>query len=75
MERAMFINQMPPGVRTALASSKARTNDELCDEANTIHEEFCLADRARATPRGVSSLALHLTDLSPWPFPLGVDAV
>ena len=29
LERAMFLSQVPAAVRTALASSKARTNDEL----------------------------------------------
>ena len=46
---------MPPAVRTALASSKDLTNDELAAEADTIREEFHLATESRSVP-AVASL-------------------
>ena len=50
VERAIFLGQMPVEVRTALASSKARTNDELCEEADAVVEEFRLANESRGAP-------------------------
>ena len=50
MERAMFLLQLATPVRTALASSKARTNDELVTEADAIQEEFRIASRVRSAP-------------------------
>ena len=35
LERAMFLNQLPPAVKTALANSKAANNEELGTEADT----------------------------------------
>ena len=39
---------LPPSVRTALASSKATTNDQLADEANTMFLELKVGARSRA---------------------------
>ena len=44
VERAIFLGQMTPAVRTALASAKTLTNDELCTEADAIVEEFQIAN-------------------------------
>ena len=51
LERAMFLNQLPPQVRTALASSKAATNDELATEADAVVEEFNIANESRGIPQ------------------------
>ena len=48
VERAIFLLHLPPVVRTALASSKATTNDQLADEANAIYLEHKVGARARA---------------------------
>ena len=65
MERAMFLNQMPLAVRTALASSKAASNDELSAEADAIYEEFRIGQTMTGTPHAVAALQA----------PLEVDAV
>ena len=54
VERAIFLGQMPVEVRTALASSKARTNDELCEEADAVVEEFRLANESRGAPHAAA---------------------
>ena len=56
LERAMFLSQVPAAVRTALASSKARTNDELCQEVDAIDEEFKLANAPLAAPHAVAQV-------------------
>ena len=58
LERAMFLNQLPPQVRTALASSKAATNDELATEADVVVEEFQIANEARGLPHAAVT-AVH----------------
>lgn len=52
----MFLNQLPPHVPTALASSKARTNNELCGEADAIAEEFRLASDVTGVPHAVAAV-------------------
>ena len=54
MERAMLLLQLPTPVRTALASFKARTNDELVTEADAVHEEFRIANRVRSVPHAAT---------------------
>ena len=54
VERAIFLSHLPPVVRTALASSKAATNDQLADEASAIFLEHKIGARARA--RAVSAV-------------------
>ena len=56
LERAMFLNQLPNAVRTALANSKAASNDELAVEADNILEEFQLGSSSFSTPHAVSSI-------------------
>ena len=58
LERAMFLNQLPPQVHTALASSKAATNDELATEADVVVEEFQIANEARGLPHAAIT-AVH----------------
>ena len=67
LERAMFLNQLPVPVRTALASSNIASNDDLTAEADRITEEFELATAAQGSP------AVHVTTLPMAP-PLEVDA-
>ena len=66
LERAMFFYQLPPQVRTALASSKAATNDELATEADAVVEEFNIANESRGLPH---------TAISAVQPPMEVDAV
>ena len=56
LERAMFLNHMPLSVRTALASSEARTNDELATEVDAIMEEYKNASKFSATPHAVTAV-------------------
>ena len=56
MERAMFLHHMPLPVRTALASSKATSNDELAAEADAVLEEFQLGRDANAVPHAVAAV-------------------
>ena len=62
VERAIFLSHLPPAVQTALASSKAETNDQLADEANAIFLEHKVGARGRA--RTVAALA-HPEEV-PW---------
>ena len=55
MERAMFLNVMPVQVRMALASSQARTNNDLVKEADAVMEEFRVANFNRSTPHAAIS--------------------
>ena len=64
MERAMFLNQLPPEVRTALATSEFASNDEMTDRADRIHEEFKLARRSSASPH-LASLELNAVSRLP----------
>ena len=48
VERAIFLSHLPMPVRTALASSKAPTNNLLADEANDIFLERRVRVRSRA---------------------------
>ena len=68
MERAMFRNQLPAEVRTALASSKAMSNDELVSEADAVMEEFKIAKRTASTPRAVTAVAFQEVDAVARPF-------
>ena len=61
LERAMFLNHMPLSVRTALASSEARTNDELATEADAIMEEYKNASKFSATPHAVTAVEVDAT--------------
>ena len=56
VERAIFLLHLPPAVWTALASSKADSNDALADEANTIFLEHRIGVKSK--PHSVS--ARHL---------------
>ena len=56
LERAMFLNQLPHAVRTALANSKAASNDDLAVEADNVMEEFQLGSASLAAPHSVSSV-------------------
>ena len=56
MERAMFLGQLPLTIRTALATSKARDNDELAAEADAVMEEFRLANIRSGVPHTVASV-------------------
>ena len=56
MERAMFLGQLPLTVRTALATSKARDNDELAAEADAIMEEIRLANIRNGVPHSVATV-------------------
>ena len=47
VERAIFLSHLPPVVHTALASSKAPTNNQLADEANSIYLEHKISARSR----------------------------
>ena len=47
VERPFFLLHLPPVVRTALASSKAATNNQLTDEANSIYLEHRVGVRSR----------------------------
>ena len=66
MEQAMFLSQLPLPVRTALANSKAATNDELGVEADNVMEEFQLGSAAFAAPHAAVSSVDH---------PIQVEAV
>ena len=72
MERALFLNQLPQAVRTALANSKAANNDELGVEADKVMEEFELSSGAFAAP-AVSSV-LPAAPRSEVTRPVEVDA-
>ena len=50
LERAMFLNQLPAPVRTALANSAAASNKELAREAGKILREFKLAKSRSSAP-------------------------
>ena len=56
VERAIFLSHLPMPVSTALASSKAATNDQLADEANDVFLEHRVAARSRVRP-AVSAVA------------------
>ena len=62
VERAIFLSHLPPAVRTALASSKADTNDQLADEANAIF----LEDRVGARGRSRTVAAVSSLEEVPW---------
>ena len=61
LERAMFLNQLPAPVRTALANSTAATNEELAREAGKILREFKLAKSRSSEP--------HVTEVRSDPEP------
>ena len=48
---------MPTAIRTALASSKAATNDELAAEADTVLEQFQILRESSAVPHAVATVA------------------
>ena len=52
----MFLNQLPHAVRTALANSKAASNDELAIEADNVMEEFQLGSESLSAPHAISSV-------------------
>ena len=52
----MFLNQMPLAIRTALASSKVASNDELSAEADAIYKEFRIGQMMTGTPHAVAAL-------------------
>ena len=56
MECAMFLSQLPPVVRTALANSRAANNYELGVEADNVMEEFQLGSDAFATPHAIAAV-------------------
>ena len=56
LERAMFLSQLPHTVRTALANSKAATNDELAVEADNVLEEFQLGSSSFSAPHAISAV-------------------
>ena len=56
MERAMFLHHMPTTVRTALASSKATSNDALAAEADAVMEQFQLAREANSIPHAIAAV-------------------
>ena len=49
-------NVVPGIVKKGLASSKARTNDKLCEEADAIAEEFQLASEVTGAPHAVAAV-------------------
>ena len=51
----MFLHHMPTAVRTALASSKATSNDDLA--ADEVMQEFPLASQSTFTPYGVTAIS------------------
>ena len=61
VERAIFLSHLPPVVRTALASSKATSNDQLADEANAVYLEHKIGVKSRTVP-AVSAVAEEV----PW---------
>ena len=63
VERAILLLHLPPAVRTALASSKAATNDLLADEANSIFLEHQAG--ARSKVRSIAAVESH-QDNVPW---------
>ena len=70
LERAMFLNKLPPQVRTGLANSSAPNNDALAKEANSILEEVLLA-RVPAVAPHVAAIAAAEED----PQPMEVSAI
>ena len=69
VERAIFLLHLPPVVRTALASSKAATNDLLADEANSIYLEHRIGSRSRAGAAAVASVQPQEVEWIPDPVP------
>ena len=67
LERAMFLNQLPTAVRTALAGSKAISNDELCAEADAVMDEFNKARRVNSVPHSVSLVGVEAVHRRPVP--------
>ena len=65
LERAMFLNQLPTAVRTALAGSKAVSNDELCAEADAVMDEFNNARRVNAIPHWISAVGVEAVHRRP----------
>ena len=57
LERAMFLNQLPPAVRMALANSKAANNEELGMEADTVMEEFQLGNEMLGHPHVIAAVS------------------
>ena len=62
MERAMFLNQLPVAIHTALVSSQARSNDDLCVEADAINKEFWLANRAKSVRHAVANVEVSASN-------------
>jgi len=75
LERALFLNQMPTAVRTALASSKAVSNDELAAEADAVMEEFKLSNLRAGVPHAVATVEVDAATIRNQrygrPFPSG----
>ena len=65
MERAMFLNQLPPEVRTAPATAEFGSNDEMTKRADRILEEFKLARRLTAAPHHAALVELNAASRTP----------
>ena len=50
LERAIFLNQLPALVRTALANSTAASNEALAKEAGTFMREYKLSTSRSSAP-------------------------
>ena len=56
LERAMFLNQLPAAVHTALANSRAANNEELALEADNVLEEFQLCSDSLSAPHAIAAV-------------------
>ena len=78
IEKAIFVDQMPPAIRTALASKETLTNDQLVARVGAIIEEFRFSGQTYAFPHvsAVGPPSSAAASPIPWrlmlPFVLGL---